>query len=349
MPSVGDQYESKGHMGQGKGAMYSKVCKKSKSRTVYSKCMHNVESVNWRADWSKFCNRSYADVVKQNNRPRLKVQKGTKIMSYPRDIRQVKNVVSDYRATHEEGQSKNVFRNTRTISKTKAVKPETANARDRDYFQLPTKNRFNLLNQDLQSVNDTETTFNPNAPEYVPIANRQVKQQGNKTHQMYITENPTTIDTNRSNVNAPLDCSDVTNNNTGQKVRQCRNPQGRKQFVYNNPADTLKVNQDNFSAQVIQDPHQASNETHNTSRHNIGNLRDNAGAASQYKSVGGTVLKPKAAVTLHRFPSPNTDCGVVDKKQYSPLLDDEYSLAIHNKTYKKALLWQARDNTTFKI
>ena len=80
----------------------------------------------------------------------------------------------------------------------------------------------------------------------------------------------------------------------------------------------------------------------------IGKLCDNAGAASQCKSGGGTVLKPKAPVTLYRFPSPNTDCGVVDKKQYSPLLDDKYSLAIHNKSYKKALLWQARDNTTFE-
>ena len=63
-----------GHMGQVKDLMYSKVCVKSKNRIVYNKCIHNVESVNWRADWSKFCNRSYAQVVKQNTQPRLEPQ-----------------------------------------------------------------------------------------------------------------------------------------------------------------------------------------------------------------------------------------------------------------------------------
>ena len=188
--------------------------------------MYNVESVNWRADWSKFCNRSYAQVVRQNNQPRLKLQKCTKIMSYPRGISQAKNVISNHRTTHEkEGQSQGVSQKTLALSKTKVVRPETANARERDFFQLPTQNRFSFLNQDLQMVNDTDTSFNPNAPEYVPIANRQLKPKGNINDQMYIIENTTTVDTNRSNVKAPLICSDVINENTGQKVRQCKNLQ----------------------------------------------------------------------------------------------------------------------------
>ena len=182
--------------------------------------MHNVESVNWRADWSKFCNRSYAQVVRQNNQPRLKLQKRTKIMSYPRDISQAKNVIDIHRTTHEkEGQSQSVSQKSRALSKTKLVRPQTTNARDRDLFQLPTQSRFSVLNQDLQVVNDTETSFNPSAPEYVPIANRQPQQKGNTSDQMYIIENIITTDKNRSNVKAPLIRSDVTNENTGQKVR----------------------------------------------------------------------------------------------------------------------------------
>ena len=309
MPSVSKQYESKDHMGQGKCVMDSKVFKKSKSRTVYNKCLQNGESVNWRADWSKFCNRSYAKVVKQNNHPRRKVQKCTKIMAHSRDIRHVKNAASNYRAPHENGQSKNVFQKTPALYKTKIVRSEMANVRGRDFFQLPTKNRFDLLNQVPQPDNDTRTIFNPNAPEYVPIANRQEKQKGNTTHLVHITESPPTIRKNRSIVKAPLECSDVTNNNTGQKVSQCKSPQGRRHLVYNvtneqnSPADTLQVNQDNFSAQVLQAPHQASREIQSTSRHNITKLRDNAGVYTQCKSGGGTVLKPKAPVTLYRFPS----------------------------------------------
>ena len=57
VPSIENQQESKDRMGQVKGLMYRKVCKKSRSRTVYNKCIHNAQCVNWRAEWSKFCNR----------------------------------------------------------------------------------------------------------------------------------------------------------------------------------------------------------------------------------------------------------------------------------------------------
>ena len=62
-------------MGQVRDIMFDSVYIKSKSRIVNNKCIHNSESVNWRADWSKFCNRSYAQVVKQNTQPRLQSQK----------------------------------------------------------------------------------------------------------------------------------------------------------------------------------------------------------------------------------------------------------------------------------
>ena len=115
------------------------------------------------------------------------------------------------------------------------MRPETTNARERDFFKLLTQNRFSVLNQDLQTANNTETSFNHSAPEYVPIANRQLKQKVNTNDQKYMIENTTTDDTNRSNVKAPLICSDITNKTTGQKVRQCKNPQGENhnnQVVY---------------------------------------------------------------------------------------------------------------------
>ena len=59
-------------------------------------------------------------------------------------------------------------------------------------------------------------------------------------------------------------------------------------------------------------------------------------------------MKPKAPVTLYRFPSRDTNVGAVNKKQYFPLLDDKYSLAIHNKKPEKDIIVQARDKTTFK-
>ena len=101
-----------------------------------------------------------------------------------------------------------------------------ATARKKESFQLPLKNKFSLLSQNLQAINDTETSFNVNAPEYVPMANRQVKQKGQITGQMYTKESTTTIESKCTNVKAPLICSDVTNSNASQKVRLCNNSQG---------------------------------------------------------------------------------------------------------------------------
>ena len=101
-----------------------------------------------------------------------------------------------------------------------------------------------------------------------------------------IIENTTTIDINRSNVKATLVCSDVTNKNTGQKVRQCKHPQGENHNnqvvcdvspIINNSADSCRVNQSDFGAQVLQAPHQVSNEIHSMSRHNNEKLHDMRG------------------------------------------------------------------------
>ena len=77
-------------------------------------------------------------------------------------------------------------------------------------------------------------------------------------------------------------------------------------------------------------------------------LCDNAGVDSQCKSGGGSVLKPKGPVTLNQFFPQDKNRGVDDKNQSLPLSDDKYSLAIHSKAQKQALLYQARDNNTFK-
>ena len=168
-------------MGQVKGIMYSRACTKSKSRIVNNKCMHNSESVSWRADWSKFCNRSYAQVLKENTQPRLQSQKCTKVMSHPTEISQARNVPYRSNTTHErKGQSQGSCDQPCASSKTKIMRPKVANAREKGSFQLLIKNKFSLLSQNLQAINDTDTGFNGNAPEYFPIANRQVKQKGGK-------------------------------------------------------------------------------------------------------------------------------------------------------------------------
>ena len=170
-----------------------------------------------------------------------------------------------------------------------------AKARERDSFQLPITNKFCVLSNNLQANNEIETSFNVNAPEYVPIASRQVKQKGQRTGEIYVRENATNVDTERTNVKAPLTCSDVIGSNPNQKVRQCsiNQPAYDVTSTQNSPAASREVNQDSFSAQVLQAPYQASNEIHSMSRQKSEMLHDNAGAASQCKSGAGYILNLK--------------------------------------------------------
>ena len=138
----------------------------------------------------------------------------------------------------------------------------------------------------------------------------------------------------QTNVKAPLGYNDVTNKNYNQKVRQCSSLESTDHTIYsvydvtrsqNIPADKQEVNQGDSSTQVVQDLYQASKELQNMSRLNIGILRDNAGAASQCKSGGGSDIKPKVPVTLNRLSSEHNKWGTSGKKQSLPLSDDKYS------------------------
>ena len=270
--------------------------------------MHNIESVNWRADWSKFCNRSYAQVVKQNTQPRLEPQKYTKVMSHHTEVSQAKSVFSRHKTNpNQNRQPQGWCDQPCAASEAKIGKPKTTNTKEKDLFQLLVKKKFSLLSQQLQSIIDTETSLNVNAPEYVPIANRQVKEKGQTPGQMYVSTNRNSVGRKHVSVKAPLVYNDFTNKNCNQKVRQCNNLQGTShasQPVYdvtptqNSPADTEEVSQGNPSTQVVKALYQASNEFHSTSRQNIGMLCDNARVDSQCKSGGGSVLKPKGPVTL---------------------------------------------------
>ena len=103
-------------------------------------------------------NRSYAQVVKQNTQPKLQSQKCTKVMSHPVEISQAKNVLSRWKTTHRrKGQSQLLGEQPCDSSKTKIVRPKMATARKKESFQLPLKNKFSLLSQNLQAINDTET------------------------------------------------------------------------------------------------------------------------------------------------------------------------------------------------
>ena len=225
----------------------------------------------------------------------------------------------------------------------KIGKPKTARTRERDLFQLPVKNRFSLLSQELQVINNAEAGLNINAPEYVPIANRQVKQEGQVSDKSCDNRITNKVARGRISVKAPLIHNDVTNENNNKKVRQCSNLQGACQANpvicdvspgQNNLADTGKVNQHDYSKQILRVPYQATNEAHSTARHNTGMLCDNAGAASQCKSGGGSVTEPKGPVTLNRFSLQNKNWGADSKNQSLPLSDDKYSLAIHSKAGK---------------
>ena len=143
-------------------------------------------------------------------------------------------------------------------------------------------------------------------------------------------KNTARADTERTNVKAPL---------TGH---------GATKSKQNSLPASQEVNKNVFSAQVLQAPYQASNEIHSMSRQKSETLHDNAGAARQCKSGGGLYFESKAPVTLSRILPQNTKWEVAYKNQCFTLSDDKYSLPIHNRTQKKALLWQARENTTFK-
>ena len=173
-------------MGQVRDIMFDSVYIKSKSRIVNNKCIHNSESVNWRADWSKFCNRSYAQVVKQNTQPKLQSQKCTKVISHPREISQAKNTLPRRKITYQRKRQYQVQGNQpRASPNTKIIRPKTAKAGVKEFFQLPVTNKFSVLSNNLQATNETKSTLNVNAPEYVPIASKQVKQKGQRTGKTY--------------------------------------------------------------------------------------------------------------------------------------------------------------------
>ena len=90
VPSSKVQNDSKGHMGHVTVKMYKKVGQDSKIRTVYYKCIKNGDSVNWRADWARSYNMSYAQVVKQNSHPRSRTLKCL-VTSEPTKVRHDKN------------------------------------------------------------------------------------------------------------------------------------------------------------------------------------------------------------------------------------------------------------------
>ena len=118
-------------------------------------------------------------MVKQNTQPRLEPQKCVKVMSHPTEVSHAKTVVSRCKTTHKGiNQPQSLSDQPRASLETKIVKPKTASTRERDLFQLPVKNRFSLLSQELQAINNTAAGLNVNAPEYVPIVNRQVKTKG---------------------------------------------------------------------------------------------------------------------------------------------------------------------------
>ena len=146
--------------------------------------------------------------------------------------------------------------------------------------------------------------------------------------------------------------------NHNQKTRQCSRLKNTGHAIQpfhdviasqNIPADSIKVNnQDDFHTQVVEAPQQASHERQSTSRQNTEMLHDNAGAASQCKSGSGSHIKLKVPVTLTRSASEHKGWGINGRNNLLQLSDDKCSLAIHNKTQKQELLWQAKDKTTSK-
>ena len=183
VPSLRRQTDSKeGHIGQIIEKMYDKACIKSKTRTVHNKCINNGESVNWRADWSRFCNGSYAQVVKQNSQPTIEHHKCQMVIA-----QQAKNAVSRCKNIPRVSiEAQRSPKKPLALSKSKVLKPKTANRREAPPFQLTVKNRFSLLGQELHSAVGTKTGLNINASEYVPIANRKYREMGQTSNQNYV-------------------------------------------------------------------------------------------------------------------------------------------------------------------